>query len=834
MIESNPSGNGDITSLLRMLPNVQYDNAQLRSTTPGEIDPANISISGGLFFQNNFQFDGFNMNNDINPNGNQIMGSSNHRQWGSTPSQGLPVDTSLLDSIKVQDSNVSAAYGRFTGGVVEANVRKPRTDSWHAGVSYQYTSSEWTKYHIDPTQYEDFITSSSEYYQPNFSKHIARANIEGYVTKNLGIIASYSTTRSFIPLYANSSTLDAGREAGAKQDQKRTIDNYYIKANYAPTANLSIEASVAYMPQYNTFFRPSVKDSYFDLKSGGIQSGIKALYQAGIGLWTTSLGYNFMESSRRSDSNYWASWKYSANDKNWAYNSASANPRVSQGGFGNMDQTSHSLTLKSNFAFEPLQLSFTRHIFNIGLESGYQLATRDRINGYYYFLSSANLNGAACGTDSLGLNSCSTATTYDNWQGQYFNSVRAYSPGRNSFSTLSYGLFAEDDINFDLGIIGDINTRFGLRLDGDNYMSKHTIAPRLSLSYVAPWSNTKSKYSFASQLVFGANRYYGRNLLSYRMYDSDNASGTLKNYTRPSASDAWVETTAGTPSSDSIFQKLNVPYDDELMTGIMQNLGIFGINLKYIHREGKDQIMRVRLEAGTTPPAGYDSQAWTYNNNGKSTSDIVSLMIQNIKPIRTFGINHVYLFAFDYTNTRRGYNPLLLTTDINGDYLDDKEVLYDGQLIRFSDRPVENYARPFTLRLTTTHTFNIWRTKWLWNNFFRYRDGYERMVLLRAPTANRPASDGWNPAYPNTDQYGKAYFKPAFTWDMRVGFEVDVWRGNTLYVNMDIYNVLNTRNMTTLGAGSSVADSGIADAAYGAAVVYETGRQFWLQVGYKY
>lgn len=71
MLDSNPSGNGDITSILRILPNVQYDNAQMRSTTPGEIDPANISISGGLFYQNNFQLDGFNMNNDLDPAGSK-------------------------------------------------------------------------------------------------------------------------------------------------------------------------------------------------------------------------------------------------------------------------------------------------------------------------------------------------------------------------------------------------------------------------------------------------------------------------------------------------------------------------------------------------------------------------------------------------------------------------------------------------------------------------------------------------------------------------------------------------------------------------------------------
>ncbi|MGX2973337.1 hypothetical protein, partial [Helicobacter sp. T3_23-1059] len=35
MLDSNPSGNGDITSILKILPNVQFDNAQNRSTTPG-------------------------------------------------------------------------------------------------------------------------------------------------------------------------------------------------------------------------------------------------------------------------------------------------------------------------------------------------------------------------------------------------------------------------------------------------------------------------------------------------------------------------------------------------------------------------------------------------------------------------------------------------------------------------------------------------------------------------------------------------------------------------------------------------------------------------------
>ena len=68
-LKANPSGNGDIGSILRTLPNIQFDNSQLKSSTPGEIDPAKVSISGGLHYQNNFMLDGVNMNNDLDPAG---------------------------------------------------------------------------------------------------------------------------------------------------------------------------------------------------------------------------------------------------------------------------------------------------------------------------------------------------------------------------------------------------------------------------------------------------------------------------------------------------------------------------------------------------------------------------------------------------------------------------------------------------------------------------------------------------------------------------------------------------------------------------------------------
>lgn len=843
-LEANPSGNGDIGSALKILPNVAFDNAKNSSNTPGEIDPANISISGGLFYQNNFMLDGFNINNDINPNGISVFGSANHTVWGASASQGLSVDINLLDSIKVQDSNISAAYGGFSGGVVEANVRNPRSDRWHFGISYQYTSSKLMSYIIDENSYADFRDSTSEYYQPDFSKHIIRANIEGYISKNLGIIASYSTTRSYIPLLAYTSTLSAGKEAGGKKEQKRIIDNIYFKLNYHIADNFTLEGSFAYMPQDNTYFRPNVKDSFFDFRSGGYQSGLKALYENDLFFITAQIGYNFLESSRYSQANFWASWKYSADDKNWAYNPNATNKTLNQGGFGSMLQSNHNANAKLDFTFQPITYKIFTHNFRIGFEGGYQKAMRNRLDGYFVFSNYRlngktsyleDLKGASCGVDSLGLESCSEATTYDNYQGQFFSQVRSHAPGKNTFSLLSYGIYAEDSINFDFKQGGNLTARVGLRFDGDNYMDKMTLAPRFALSYKTP---IKSDYQ--TNITFGANRYYGRNLLSWRMYDSDNATQRLKYYYRDSASSPWIETQSGNAISDTIFTKLKIPFSDEFMAGIAQNLNFLTLSLKYIKRKGRDEIMRTRKDSTTPTPSGHSSTSWIYSNDGTSESDIYSITLENTKPIKTFNINHNYLLAFDVTNTKRGYNPLLLSQDYNEDYIDDKIVLYDGKLIAYRDRPIENYNRPYTIKLNTTHSFNVGKMRWLLNNLFSYRAGYEKIIYLSPPYSNatgtvtRPPSDGWNPNYKDIDQYAKAKIKGAFSWDMRVGFEIECYKEHILFVNVDIFNVLNSKIMATLGNGSANLDNFITQASYNPSIIYESGRSFWLQVGYKY
>lgn len=820
-LNSAPNGNGDITSALKVLPNVQFDNAQLSSNTPGEIDPANISISGGLFYQNNFQLDGFNMNNDLDPasNASGSSGGASQGLRGGQRSQGFNIDTSLLESIVVLDSNIGAAYGGFTGGVVEANVRNPRRDGWHFDISYQHASDKLTQYHIDEQFEENLANSTDEKFQPKFSKHLIKASIEGWANDKFGIIGAFSTTRSYIPLngYTTANQYFNPTQAFDTRKQKRISDNYYLKAFYNVTSDFSLEANLGYMPQFNTYFNGIAKDSFYTMQTGGYQAGLKGLWETGLGLWTNQLGYSLLQNSRQSDKNYFLTWRHSALDKNWAATSAGYSM---EGGLSNVEQKQHSLSYKSDMNFDLADFLKMR----VGAEFDYQYVNREILDDYYYNTYSAATKGryveelgagVACGgVDLFGVPLCSTATTtaannIAALNGQYIKALNVIKKSLTKLDVLSYAFYVEEDIRlFDYAKIGEMNARLGLRVDGDSYMDKGTAAPRLSLSYIAPWRGG----GFDTRLTFGANRYYGRNLFSYRLYDSILAA--TKSLTRADINSPWVESDVSAKSQYA-FNRLDIPYSDEVMVGISQDIGLVNFNAKYINRQGKDEI----IQRGTY------SKGYYYTNEGSSKSDIITASIENTEPFKTLNVYHHFLFAFDYTAVNRAYNPFIADET----YVDDPDIYYDGKIIKYSERPTENFARPWTLRLSTTQTMKLGSTKLLWNNFFRYRSGYDRMVRLTRTSPNWNAQIGNNMA-----QYGKYHFKGAFTWDMRAGLEFDKGKAGVFYTNVDIINVLNLKNETTIsGANGNMATGSILgeSAAY---PVYDVGRQFWLQFGYKY
>lgn len=124
-LDAQVKGNGDIATALRSNPAVQFSDSNSSSRNMGEIRPDDFSINGAPYYQNLFLLDGATINNDIDPAFN-VSGTGNPNNAVDVPSsaQGIAVDVDLLESLTVYDANVPAAYGGFTGGVVDARSRK--------------------------------------------------------------------------------------------------------------------------------------------------------------------------------------------------------------------------------------------------------------------------------------------------------------------------------------------------------------------------------------------------------------------------------------------------------------------------------------------------------------------------------------------------------------------------------------------------------------------------------------------------------------------------------------------------------------------------------------
>ena len=315
-------------------------------------------------------------------------------------------------------------------------------------------------------------------------------------------------------------------------------------------------------------------------------------------------------------------------------------------------------------------------------------------------------------------------------KGQYMYRATLYKAGNINLSNVNTAMFVEDSMKFDFKSYGDLLVRFGIRLDYDTYMNKAPIAPRLSLAYIAPWNHELK--DFATTFNFGANRYYGRNLFTYALMDGRSSlEYTLE---RKDHLQSWENASATQNKNDTNFSQIKVPYADEIMAGIPQQIYMFNLSAKYIHRFGRDEIRRAcKDSSGNISTRNCSSNVnkdlrYVYTNDGKSDTDVVSISLQNNKAIDTFGIKHYYLFAFDWTGVYRNYADY---TDIltNGE-LANQWISYDGVLMRYADRPAENFVRPYTLRLNLTHTYAFSRYKFLWNNLFRYRAGYNTMASV--------------------------------------------------------------------------------------------------------
>ncbi|MDY0251247.1 MAG: TonB-dependent receptor plug domain-containing protein [Pseudomonas sp.] len=787
-LENRPSGNGDLTSVLKIHPNVQFDNAQLSSKTPGEISPANISINGAQFYQNAFIVDGVGFNNDIDP------AEDNPALLASAPgrSQGLALDTDLLDSITVYDSNVPAAYGRFTGGVVEANTRAP-SQELHGKISAQTTRSSWTRYHIDKSQQESFESSGRAADQPEFTKMTTRGTLEGHLTENFGLMGSFSQKRSTIPLSMYSAN-NVERMGYHKETQKREIDNYFIKAHWQISDALILEGSVTHAPETNHYFAANVMNSGVDLKSGGQQYALKLKWDTDWAYIEQNLAYGALEQSRDSDENDYFTWRKSV-ATDWGIGDKPTTLSL-DGGYGDIEQKQKTYQYKLAINGLPWQTgSITQH-WSTGLEASWQHVNYERLTESGTYVSPKQASSCVRADGSLA-NACLISPTINGWTGQYLSQRTRFTTGEFDFTTRELAAYLQNDIH-----IGRVQVRPGVRLDHDNYMQKTTVAPRLAVEYDV----------FADQsTVFtaGANRYYGRNISSWRLQDGRNRLRFTD--TRANTNADWQTTAQATNST--LFNTLDIPYDDEWVLGLKQRVAGVELGLKYVNRTGKDQVIQVKgdtLGQPSTDPTLSKSYS-TYTNDGRSRADIITLTAQPLQSLEFAGTQTAALLALDWTKSKSNAPDYSDSTEA-GQYYENDYIQYKGRVIHYADRPADNFHRPWTARLNTITQMDAFNLTL--SNFLRYRAGYAKA----GTTGKKVDYQGQL-----INVWDEIQYSAAVTWDMRIAWDLPFSKDQAAFVNVDIFNVLDKKVVTE--GSNSLANN---------VPTYEIGRQFWLEVGYRF
>lgn len=783
MIQSLPTLNGDIGSQLKLNPAIQFSETQLSSQTSGEIAPAEISIHGAKPYQNEMMVDGVSIANDIDPGSRKAVGNEDP-EFIPGGSQAIAIDAELMCNIQVRDSNVSAEYGRFTGGVVEAELCKAR-QPLSGRVAVAYTGSDWSRLIIDPAKQNEFENSYDADNQPHFRKWTYKAHAEVRPTQDWGVAISTVRRTSDIPLKQFSAS-------GASTTQTRINDTVALKADWSPQGSRdSADFSLIYAPNESSYFKKNFLNSNYTLVGGGL--ALSARLERALESQTLSqqLSYTETAQSRRSDANYYKPWRWSS-AKNWGDTTSAAVPANSvsgEGAWGDVDQVLNTWNYKLKSQHLDWALGSTTHSLVTGLDLKQQNARYQRlVDTTQYLLAtnitawSAGLTQAACAADT---EACSTTPTLSaTSQGQYFRSRSIYQAGSFDLDAQSFGAYLEDRMKWQ-----NWTLRLGARADYDSIVDDTNIAPRSSIS----WDVRDDL-----QLTLGANRYYGRSLMAYAIQERVR---TLKStQTRLNTTTWGVATKSRTANR---LQDVNSPYDDEISLGGIWDLQSWGQwSLGLTAREGKSQIVKriYRLQPGCDA-----NQCYVYTNEGGSATKDLALSWNSNERWKVAGTETSAWMAFNKSDIRSNYSTY--ADAYSSDQAEDVTIQYDGRFIKYSEMPADNYNRPWTLRLAAITQFP--KQQLTVSNVLRIRAGYEQMLQTGTTDYNGSTVDVWT----------RTKLPESVTLDAVFQWTPYIRPREQLEVKLTVENLLDRANMTTTSASFAT---------------YERGRTFLLEVGYRF
>ncbi|WP_386685992.1 TonB-dependent receptor plug domain-containing protein [Lonepinella sp. MS14437] len=781
-IKHTPIRNSHITELLRTNPNVQFSNTADSANNAGDIKPNEVSFHGEKYWENNFIIDGMSNNDNLNPGADaRSIDTNNPYDLPDGNSQSLWIDPSLLKTVEVFDSNISAKYGNFTGGVINAELKDPNLERPEGRVYYRTTHSAWADYYVSGD------TSNNRYL--NIHQHYVKHSY-GFVAStplsdNVAITLAYDRTTSDIDYYHTELVYADGSRVPSHQ--KRVNETFLLRGIYLPNNGDLWRATLIYSPHKAEKPRDNVVNGRYTNTGGGVQGSIEWEKEFSNLKMKTHIGYKKTGDEVENDSADYSRYSLEFSD-DYLY-------EKTYGGYGRVYTQKESFTAKQDFTVNEFDWGPTNHKISFGwaAEKSKAQYKRDIATTEYYYVSNP---AVVCN----GAEQCIDGSQYArNKQYFYTRNVKA--------SDDDYGAYIQDQITW-----GRLETNLGLRVDYNKFYGNTSLAHRLSASYDIFGDKE-------TQVFTGLNRYYARSNLSYKLREGIMGRETYRRSYNGTNSDGslgeWALYSSGDVNVPRMMNKVKTPYNDEIVLGFNQKLWGNDLTFKWVHRNGRDQL--------TSQQRIINGKAYyVLVNDGTSSNNTYSLTFSSPEAYKLGSMELGWSIAgsiYRYKNNNRHYDASASDTYA--------KAIYNEQLYDSSELPPADFNAPWKVIGTITTKFPSINLSW--DHTLSYQGKKTQMTTQN----NTSYCNGANSTSASLrricgDYVGEAvnYYDETiaghFNLDWRFTYSLPIKNTQYLELTLDVNNVLNKQVPVSTRANSN------------AKPVWRMGRNFWLGVSYNW
>ncbi len=680
-IRAHETGDGDMLDALRLLPNISFDVNQqsVRREDLQDLRPSDIAISGAQFYDNNIRIDGVGVNNlhDVtndNPfNFNEVAGSA---------SQTIFVDPTLIEALDVQDSNVSARYGNFTGGVVDAVIRDP-LGTFGGTVQYGYQNEDFVRYITDGP-----IDAERAELPPEFTRWKANASVDLPINDRLLTLVSLGRHEAEVLYPVDESYGDFSRALSSRSD------NLMLRSLYRLSDDIDWRTSLIYSPYESEAQRGNSIDSQILTEGGGLTFYTELEGASGDWDWRSRLSHAYADMSREApQANF--SWSSDAPSIDFC-----TNRNCSAGGFGALEQWQRDWVIDAE-----AERALGPGTWAAGATVEWITAFKERSQEARAYSRGdfdpgtvcASPNDPACIDGEIAL--------------PVFFSYQTYEA---EVDLLRTSLWTEYS-----GEIGALDYRAGLRYSHDDFLDNHKLAPRLSAAwtFANDWS-----------LSAGLNRYYGAATVAYAIRSQ--YPDFFRFVREPREENGQLIFSEEDWRLDRVTallgyreQDLDTPYSDEATIALTIPTEIGSFRAKAVYREHRDQLTRSPIDRiedvdGIGEPVL--RRVYVPTNDGET--DYLGLSLEYSGSWR----NHTVLANIAWSETNTNFSDYI-SSSVDLEELESELVLYRGEILSLAeldDRAQrENFATPLQANLSLQ---SVWFDSALRTTVWVYwRDEYE-------------------------------------------------------------------------------------------------------------